>query len=67
VLSFGFKLAGAGIAVLLLGVLAFLLFSALWIRIGLGAAMVLIFGGLLFFVWRSQQKDRESRAGLKRI
>ena len=66
-LSYGFKLVSAAIAVLLLGVLAIVFFGALWARIGLGVAIVVVVGGLLFLVWRSDRKARESRAGLERI
>ena len=61
------KFAAIGLACLLVGVLGIVIFDAIWMRIGLGAAVVIVVGGLLFFAWRQDQKARESRAGLERI
>jgi hypothetical protein len=61
------KLALGGAAVLLLGALALLLFSELWVRIGLGAALLVVVGGALLFARRADQKAKASRAGLERI
>jgi hypothetical protein len=66
-MSIAFKLAGIGIAFLLIGMLGIVIFDAIWARVGFGAAMVIVVGGLLFFAWRQDQKARESRAGLERI
>jgi len=66
-MSYALKLAGIGIVFLLVGVLGIVIFDAIWMRIGLGAAIVIVVGGLLFFAWRQDQKARESRAGLERI
>ena len=66
-MSYALKLAGAGIAFLLAGVIAIVLFSALWFRIGLGAAIVVMVGGLLLLAWREDRKAREARAGLEDI
>jgi hypothetical protein len=67
VMSYAVKLGGAAIAILLLGVLGMLLFGALWARIGIGAAIVIVCGGMVFLAWRSDKKAREARAGLDRI
>jgi hypothetical protein len=61
------KTAGALVAIILLGGLAIVLFDRLWYRIGLGAAIVVVFGGLLFFAWWTDRKDRAARAGLDDI
>jgi hypothetical protein len=61
------KFAGIGIAFLLIGVLGIVIFDAIWVRIGFGAAVIIVVGGLLYFAWRQDQKARESRAGLERI
>jgi len=61
------KFAGIGIACLLVGILGLVIFDALWLRAGLGVAMVVFFGGILFFVWRQDKKAKASRAGLERI
>ena len=66
-MSYALKFAGIGILFLLIGVLGLLIFDALWLRMGLGVAMVIFFGGILFFAWRQDQKAKASRAGLERI
>ena len=66
-MSYALKFAGIGILFLLIGVLGLLIFDALWVRMGLGVAMVVFFGGILFFAWRQDQKAKASRAGLERI
>ena len=66
-MSYALKFAGIGIVFLLVGVLGLLIFDALWMRMGLGVAMVIFFGGILFFAWRQDQKAKASRAGLERI
>ena len=64
---YGFKLAGAAIAILLIGVLAILIFDAIWFRIGAGAALVVVFGGILLLAWRTDRKDKAKRAGLDEL
>jgi hypothetical protein len=66
-MAYPLKLAGAGILILALGFLGIWLFSAIWLRIGLGAAIIVIVGGLAFFAWRQDQKARKTREGLERI
>ena len=66
-MSYALKFAAIGIAFLLVGVLGIVIFDAIWMRIGIGAAIVIVVGGLLYFAWRQDQKARESRAGLERI
>jgi hypothetical protein len=61
------KYAGAMIAVLLLGVLGIVIFDRIWYQVGLGAAIVVVCGGLLFFAWWTDRKDRAARAGLEDI
>jgi hypothetical protein len=65
--SYALKLAAAAIAFLIIGVVAILIFEALWFRIGLGAALVVLCGGLLLVAWRSDRKARAAREGLDRI
>jgi hypothetical protein len=66
-MSVAFKLIAAGVALLIAGFLGIYLFGAIWARIGFGAAMVVVVGGLLYFAWRQDKKAKESRAGLERI
>ena len=49
------------------GIVAILLFSALWFRIGLGSAIVLLVVVLLFLGWRSDKKAEREREELESI
>jgi hypothetical protein len=62
-----FKYAGAAIAVLVLGMLGIIIFDRIWYQVGLGAAIVVVCGGLLFFAWWTDRKDRTAREGLEDI
>jgi hypothetical protein len=66
-MSYALKLAGIGLVFVIAGVIGIAVFGALWARIGIGAAIVIVVGGLLYFAWRQDQKAREARAGLERI
>jgi hypothetical protein len=66
-MSVGLKLALIAAGLFLLGVAGIWVFGALWARVGLGAAIVVVCGGLLWYAWRVDKKARESRAGLERI
>ena len=61
------KYAGALVAVILLGGLGILIFDRIWYQVGLGAAIVVVCGGLLLFAWWTDRKDRAKRAGLDDI
>jgi hypothetical protein len=63
-MRFFFKFAGACIAIVLLGALAILLFDRIWYQIGFGAAILVVFGGLLFFAWNTDRKDKAKRGDL---
>lgn len=66
-MGYAFKLAGAAIAILLLGVLGILIFDRIWMQVGLGAAIVVVCGGLLLFAWMTDRKDRAARAGIDEL
>jgi len=61
------KLAGVAIAILLIGLLAILIFDAVWFRIGAGAAIVIVFGAILLLAWRTDRKDKAKRAGIDEL
>ena len=62
-----FKYAAALIGLLIAGVLGIIIFDRIWYQVGLGAAILVVCGGLLFFAWRTDQKDKAARAGLDRV
>jgi Flp pilus assembly protein TadB len=66
-MSYPLKLGAAAMALFIVGIVAVLLFNALWFRIGFGAAIVILSAVLIYFAWRSDRKAREERAGLERI
>lgn len=66
-MGYAFKLAGAAIALLLLGVLGIVIFGNIWARIGLGAAIVVVCGGLLLFAWNVDRKSKAKRAGIDEL
>jgi hypothetical protein len=66
-MGFWAKTAGAACGILLLGALGIVIFDRIWYRIGLGAAIVVVCGGLLLFAWMTDRKDRAARAGLDEI
>jgi drug/metabolite transporter (DMT)-like permease len=66
-MSYALKLAGAAVLILFAGVLGIIIFGNIWSRIGIGAAVVVVFGGLLFFAWRTDKKDKERRAAIDEL
>ena len=61
------KYIAAVVGICILGALALLLFEDLWIQVGLGAAILVVCGGLLLFAWWTDRKGRAARAGLDDI
>jgi hypothetical protein len=66
-MSYAVKLGAAAMGLLIVGVILVLIFSALWFRIGLGTAIILLSAILIYFAWRSDKKAKEERAGLENI
>ena len=66
-MSYALKLAGAAIAFLVIGMIGILIFDAIWFRVGFGAALVIVCGGLLLFAWMTDRKAKASRAGLDEL
>ena len=66
-MSYALKLAAAAIAFLFIGVLGIVIFGNIWARVGIGAAIVVVFGGLLLFAWNVDRKDKAKRAGLDEL
>jgi hypothetical protein len=48
-------------------VLGIVIFDRIWYQVGLGAAIVVVCGGLLFFAWWTDRKGKSARAGLDDI
>jgi len=65
--SYILKLGGAAILLLFAGVIAFVLFGNIWARVGIGAAIVVVGGGLLLFAWNVDRKERAKRAGIDEL
>jgi Flp pilus assembly protein TadB len=66
-LSYGLKLGLAAAGILIAGIIVILIFDAIWFRVGMGAAIAILAGILIFFAWRSDRKAREAREGLEQI
>jgi len=65
--GYGLKLALAGIALLVAGIAAIAIFSSIWARVGIGAAIVVVVGGLLLWAWNVDRKAKAERAGLEEL
>ena len=60
-------MVAVAIGIVILGVIGLVIFTELWYRLSLGAAIVVLVGVLLFIGWRTDQKDREAREELEGI
>ncbi|HEY4620192.1 MAG TPA: hypothetical protein VIG93_00715 [Gaiellaceae bacterium] len=66
-MGYALKLALAGIGILLLGALGIVIFGNIWARVGIGAAIVVVCGGLLLFAWNVDRKDKAKRADIDEL
>jgi Flp pilus assembly protein TadB len=48
-------------------VLGILIFQGIWFRVGLGAAVVIVFGGILLVAWYVDRKEKAERAGIDEL
>ena len=62
--GYGLKLAGVAALLILAGGLAIAIFSDIWLQVGLGAAFLVVGGGLLLFAWWVDRRGRKGREGL---
>lgn len=65
--GYGLKLAAAMIGILILGFIAIWIFGDIWYRVGIGAALVVVVGGLLLGAWYVDRRDREARADIDEL
>ena len=63
--SYALKLGGAAIVILLAGAIAIVIFGDIWTDVGLGAACVVVGGGLLLLAWYLDRKEKAKRAGIE--
>ncbi len=66
-MRYALKLAAAGILFLIAGIFAIVVFGNIWARIGIGAAIVVVVGGLLLFAWNVDRKDKAARAEIDEL
>jgi hypothetical protein len=58
------KLAGSALAIVALGILGIFIFSAVWVKVGLIAAVIVIVGGLYLVSSLVERSHREPRTEL---
>jgi len=63
--SYALKLTGAAILILIAGFVAIAIFGNIWAQVGIGAAIVIVCGGLLLFAWNIDRRDRAKREDLE--
>jgi uncharacterized membrane protein YdcZ (DUF606 family) len=66
-MSYGLKLAGVAALLILAGGLAIMIFSDIWMNRSLGAAMLVVGGGLLLVAWFIDRKGRKARKGIDEL
>jgi hypothetical protein len=66
-MSYAVKLGAVAIGFLLVGVLGIVIFNRIWLRVGFGAALLVVFGGLALVAWNVDRKDKAKRAGIDEL
>jgi Flp pilus assembly protein TadB len=66
-MGYALKLAAAAILFLFAGVFAIVIFGNIWARVGIGAAILVVVGGLLLVAWNADRKAKEARAGIDEL
>lgn len=66
-MSYPWKLAGTAMLMIVVAALVIIIFEGVWLQVGLVGAMVVVFGGLIAFVWFLQRKDRARRKGVDEL
>ena len=60
--GYAFKMAAIAIGIVAAGLVAILIFGNIWARSGIGAAVVVLVGVLLFLGWNTDRRDAARRA-----
>jgi hypothetical protein len=66
-MSYGLKLAAVLVMAVVLFVAGIVIFTDVWARVGLGAALLVICGPLLVWAWYLDRKASREREGLEDI
>lgn len=66
-MSYGVKLAAILVFAVVIFVAGIVIFSGVWARVGLGAALLVVCAPLLVWAWHVDRQERARREGLKDI
>jgi Flp pilus assembly protein TadB len=58
------KVTAIVIGIVAAGLVGWLIFSGVWARVGIGAAVVVLVGGLLLFAWNFDRKEKAKQDAL---
>jgi len=65
--GYGLKLAAVLVVAVVILAVGIMLFTGVWARVGLGAALLVICAPLLVWAWHVDRKTRREREGLEDI
>lgn len=65
--GYALKIAAAAIGLVFLGVLGIVIFDRIWIRVGFGAAVVVVCGALLLIAWIVDRREKAKRDELESL